>query len=162
LFQACNCVDPPWPRPRSPAGATLDHRFAAFYYQVLSVRKFPFPELTRTGSRNSVLLWTTSPLPKLDLAPFALSRYQKEFKSRAAIVTSRPASAPVRLSAPANRGVPDATVNPHRTGQLKQTQRPSSATPASSVVHVSPGDTGSARVSVPVVTISPAASWGLI
>ena len=34
---------------------------------------------------------------------------------------------------------------------------PSSATPVSSVVHVSPPDTGSARVSVPIVTISPAA-----
>jgi hypothetical protein len=46
-------------------------------------------------------------------------------------------------------------------GQPKRTQMPSSATPVSSVVHVSPANTGSARVSVPVVTISPAASGGL-
>jgi hypothetical protein len=45
--------------------------------------------------------------------------------------------------------------------QAKRTQMPSSPTPVSSVVHVSPADTGSARVSVPVVTISPAASGGL-
>jgi hypothetical protein len=46
--------------------------------------------------------------------------------------------------------------------QAKRTQMPSNPTPVSSVVHVSPADTGSARVSVPVVTISPAASDGLI
>src|SRR5260221_14650211 len=45
--------------------------------------------------------------------------------------------------------------------QGKWTQIPSSPTSVSSVVHVSPADTGSARVSVPVVTISPAASGGL-
>jgi hypothetical protein len=45
--------------------------------------------------------------------------------------------------------------------QAKRTQMPSSATPVSSVVHVSPANTGSARVSVPVVTISPAASGGV-
>ena len=45
--------------------------------------------------------------------------------------------------------------------QVSRTQIPSIATPVSSVVHVSPADAGSARVSVPVVTISPAASGGL-
>jgi hypothetical protein len=45
--------------------------------------------------------------------------------------------------------------------QAKRTQMPSSPIPVSSVVHVSPADTGSARVSVSVVTISPAASGGL-
>ena len=49
----------------------------------------------------------------------------------------------------------------HNSSQAKRTQMPSSATPVSPVVHVSPADTGSARVSVPVVTISPAASGGL-
>ena len=45
--------------------------------------------------------------------------------------------------------------------QVKRTQMPSSPTSVISVVHVSPANTASARVSVPVVTISPAASGGL-
>ncbi len=48
-----------------------------------------------------------------------------------------------------------------RPGQTKRSRAPSSGTPVSSVVHVSPAATGKARVSVPVVTISPAASGGL-
>jgi type I restriction enzyme M protein len=51
---------------------------------------------------------------------------------------------------------------PINSSQAKRTEMPSSATPVSPVVHVSPADTGSARVSVPVVTISPAERGGLI
>ena len=29
-----------------PGGSRLDRRFAVFYCQVISIRKFPFPELT--------------------------------------------------------------------------------------------------------------------
>ena len=47
------------------------------------------------------------------------------------------------------------------SNQVKRTQMPLSATPVSSVAHVSPTDTGNARVKVPVVTISPAPSGGL-
>ena len=49
----------------------------------------------------------------------------------------------------------------HAGYQAKRTRMPSNATPVSLVVHVSPAETGSARVSVPVVMISPAASGGL-
>ena len=45
--------------------------------------------------------------------------------------------------------------------QVNSTASPSSAIPLIVVVHVSPAATGKARVSVPVVTISPAASGGL-
>jgi hypothetical protein len=45
------------------------------------------------------------------------------------------------------------------SNQVKRTQI--SATPVSSVAHVSPTDTGNVRVKVPVVTISPAPSAGL-
>jgi protein gp37 len=48
------------------------------------------------------------------------------------------------------------------TSQAKRTRMPLSASPLSSVVHVSPTATGNARVRVPVVMISPAASAGLI
>jgi hypothetical protein len=47
-----------------------------------------------------------------------------------------------------------------RAGQPKRSVMPSSAMPASDVLQVSPGFTGMARVRVPVVTISPAASGG--
>jgi hypothetical protein len=42
--------------------------------------------------------------------------------------------------------------------QSKRSLTPSSAMPLSAVLQISPGCTGMARVSVPVVTISPAAS----
>ena len=45
--------------------------------------------------------------------------------------------------------------------QTKRMRASSSGTPVSFVVHASPAATGKARVSVPVVTISPAASGGL-
>src|ERR1700751_1879184 len=51
--------------------------------------------------------------------------------------------------------------SPTTRTQAKLTQMPLSATPVSSVAHVSPTDTENARVRVPVVTISPAASGGL-
>jgi hypothetical protein len=69
-----------------------------------------------------------------------------------------------RLNGPMDlhqRGGVSGRESPTTITQAKRTQMPSSATPVSLVVHVSPADTGSARVSVPVVTISPAASGGL-
>src|SRR5262245_47464269 len=46
-------------------------------------------------------------------------------------------------------------------GYANRSLIPSSAIPCSAVLHISPAFTGMARVSVPVVTISPAASGGL-
>jgi hypothetical protein len=51
------------------------------------------------------------------------------------------------------------TTTPTNATQTKRD--PVKRDPVSSVDHVSPGATGRARVSVPVVTISPAASGGL-